>query len=320
MNAIEIGQRVITCEARALDRISKNLGKPFLDMLDVIMSCEGKVIVIGMGKSGHVARKIAASMASLGTCSICLHPGECLHGDLGMIQKGDVVFLISHSGESEEIIRIIPSIRIIGARIIGLTSNAESTLARLCDVVQVLDGLVEACHMGLAPTTSTTATMAFGDALAVAASEIRGFDKNDFAVFHPAGSLGKSLTLKAADLMRPIHEDALVDSDSTLADAVFAIVESKADILLVVDQEGRFAGVVTSDDIKLAILGGADIREECIASMVNQYPHFADASTLAIDVLRAATEANVDSVPVVRGDLPIGVITRADIMKAGIYI
>ena len=197
MNAVEAAKEVVLKEASALSAVAGQIGEAFERMADAMRSCTGKVVIIGMGKSGHVANKMAATLSSLGTCSISLHPGECMHGDLGMIQKQDAVILISYSGESDEIVRIIPGLKIIGAKLMGITCNAQSTLARSCEVVQVLDGIEEACHLGLAPTTSTTAVMAYGDALAVAISRLEGFSKNDFGVFHPAGSLGKRLTIRA---------------------------------------------------------------------------------------------------------------------------
>ena len=203
MNAVEAAKEVVLKEASALSAVAGQIGEAFERMADAMRSCTGKVVIIGMGKSGHVANKMAATLSSLGTCSISLHPGECMHGDLGMIQKQDAVILISYSGESDEIVRIIPGLKIIGAKLMGITCNAQSTLARSCEVVQVLDGIEEACHLGLAPTTSTTAVMAYGDALAVAISRLEGFSKNDFGVFHPAGSLGKRLTIRARSGPRP---------------------------------------------------------------------------------------------------------------------
>ena len=214
MNAVEAAKEVVLKEASALSAVAGQIGEAFERMADAMRSCTGKVVIIGMGKSGHVANKMAATLSSLGTCSISLHPGECMHGDLGMIQKQDAVILISYSGESDEIVRIIPGLKIIGAKLMGITCNAQSTLARSCEVVQVLDGIEEACHLGLAPTTSTTAVMAYGDALAVAISRLEGFSKNDFGVFHPAGSLGKRLTIRATDLMRPIRPETLIATAS----------------------------------------------------------------------------------------------------------
>lgn len=192
MSKIEIAKRVFDAEISALQKIADNLDETFDRILDLILNCQGKIIIIGMGKSGHVGGKIAATMSSLGVPTIFVHPGEAMHGDLGMIQKQDVVIAISYSGESDEIIKILPNIRIIGAPIIGITNNGNSTLAHNSAIVQVFENLKEACQLGLAPTASTTVAMVYGDALAIAASETINFGKQDFALYHPAGSLGKS--------------------------------------------------------------------------------------------------------------------------------
>lgn len=320
MDALEIARGVMIKEADCLKTAANGLGDPFLAILDALMSCEGKAILIGMGKSGHVARKVAATLSSLGTCSVCLHPSECLHGDLGMVQERDVVVLISYSGESEEIVRLVPGLKRIGARLVGITGNPDSTLARSCEIVQVFEGVEEACHLGLAPTSSTTLAMAYGDALAVAAARLRGFGRNDFGAFHPAGSLDKSLTFRAADLMRPIKPQTLVSPDATVAEAIIAISESDADILMATDGEGRLAGILTNGDLKRAIADGIDIRKKTVEGMVNAFPCFADAESMAVDVLRTLKERGINTVPVVRDDVPVGILSRDDILKEGICL
>lgn len=320
MDALEIAREVMSKEVDCLRSAAKGLDGAFLSLLDLLMSCEGKVVLIGMGKSGHVARKMAATLSSLGTCSICLHPAECLHGDLGMVQSRDVVVLISYSGESDEIVRIIPGLKMIGARLAGITCNPTSTLARSCEVTQVFEGVKEACHLGLAPTTSTTLVMAYGDALAVTAARLKGFGKDDFGAFHPAGSLGKSLTIKASDLMRPIRPETLISPSATIAEAIIAISESDADILMATDGKGRLAGILTNGDLKRAIYEGNDIREKTVEDMVNRFPCFVDAETMAVDVLRTLHERGIGTVPVVRDEVPAGILSRDDILKEGIYL
>lgn len=318
--ALEIGARVLHREAQALEAVAGALDGTFTQVLEAMMACEGKVVFVGMGKSGHIARKVAATAASLGTCSICLHPGECMHGDLGMIQRRDLVVLISHSGESDEILQIIPGIGMIGARTVGITGNPASTLARSCDIVQILPGIEEACRLGLAPTSSTTAVLGYGDALAVAASELKGFTRRDFGAFHPAGSLGKGLTLRVTDVMRPLGEGAIVAPSSTLADAIIAISESGADILLVTDGKGRLAGIVTNGDIKRSVQSGADIRSVSVSGLVHRYPVFVDRAAMAVDALRIATDRGVATMPVVSDDVPVGTVSRADILERGVCL
>lgn len=317
----KIAQDLFNKEISILQNACNNLDETFDKMLDAIMNCQGKTIFIGMGKSGHVARKIAASMSSLGTCAICLHPGECMHGDLGMIQKQDVVVLISYSGESDEILKIIPSINIIGATILGITCNANSTLARSCSVVQVFEGVKEACHLGLAPTSSTTLVMVYGDALAVAASKLKGFDKDDFGVFHPAGSLGKRLTIRSVDLMHAVDKANHINKNTKLADALISLSESGTDLLVVVNNEDKLIGVVTNGDLKRRMKDeNADIYNEEIGENYHAYPYYVDKSSMAIDALKIMVKNHVHSLPVVNMDRPIGVVTKEDIIKTGIYI
>ena len=195
MNKLHEAKRVFDIEIDALSKTRDALDDTFIEILDLITNCNGKVIVTGMGKPGHVGTKIAATFASLGTPSFYLHPAEAMHGDLGMISENDIVIAISYSGESDEIVRILPNIKMIGATLVGITGNPESTLAQVADVVQVFPKFNEACYLGLAPTSSTTATLCYGDALAIVASGVYGFKDADFGKFHPAGSLGKKLIL-----------------------------------------------------------------------------------------------------------------------------
>lgn len=320
MSIIDSAREVMLKEAAALVDGANQLDSSFEKLLNAVIACKGKVIIIGMGKSGHIARKMAATLSSLGTCSISLHPAECMHGDLGMVQKQDLVILISYSGESDEIIRIIPGIKIIGATLVGITCNNNSTLARSCSIVQVFEGVEEACYLGLAPTTSTTLMMAYGDALGVVASKIKGFTKNDFGVFHPAGSLGKRLTIRAVDLMRPIKKETLINSKATIAEAIIAISESDADILIATDTNGRLAGILTNGDLKRAISSNKDIRTESVKEMINYYPCFSDSSAMAVDVLKTLNDRRINTVPIVREDVPIGVLSKQDILKEGIYL
>ena len=214
------GKKVFDTEIAALEKTRDALDDTFLKILDLVVNCEGKVIITGMGKPGHIAAKLAATFSSLGTPSFRLHPAEAMHGDLGMVSSNDVVIAISFSGESDEIVRILPNMKMIGATLIGITGNPNSTLAKASDVVQVLPKFEEACYLGLAPTSSTTAVLCYGDALAVVASGIYGFKDVDFGKFHPAGSLGKKLILKVDDLMAKNDKNAKVHVSVPLKDAI----------------------------------------------------------------------------------------------------
>ena len=318
-NKIEMGREVFDKEIEALNAVRNQIDGTFEQILTEIMNCKGKIIFIGMGKSGHVARKIAASMSSLGTCAICLHPGECMHGDLGMIQKQDVVVLISYSGESDEILRIIPNINIIGATLIGITCNEESTLSRSCKICQVMKDVKEACHLGMAPTSSTTAVMVYGDALAVTASKLKGFKKDDFGVFHPAGSLGKKIITRAVDLMKPFREETFIHEDATILEAIEAMINSNTDMVAVVNEEQHLIGIVTNGDLKRNI-ANKDIKVNTVNEFVHYYPAFVDVSAKAIETLQIMADKHVHALPVVKEERPIGVIEKREILKYGIYL
>ncbi|MCR1839497.1 KpsF/GutQ family sugar-phosphate isomerase [Murimonas intestini] len=320
MKKYEMAKEVFEKEIEALKNISYNLDEVFDKMLEAIIACQGKVVFIGMGKSGHIAGKMAATMSSLGTCAISIHPGECMHGDLGMIQKSDVVVLISYSGESDEILRIIPSINIIGANILGITCNRNSSLAKACKIVQVFENVKEACHMGLAPTTSTTVVLVYGDALAVTAARLKGFDKKEFGVFHPAGSLGKRLTVRSIDLMHGIHDEHNINENTTLTDALIAISESDTDLLTVVNEQGKLIGIVTNGDLKRKIKENVDIYVDTVKDLIHFYPYFVDVSSMAVEALKIMEDNGIHSLPIVKEEHPIGVVEKRDILKIGIYL
>ncbi len=320
MDSLNIGREVFEKEIAVLETVREQLGKTFVSILDEIMGCKGKVILIGMGKSGHVARKIAATMSSLGSCAICLHPGECMHGDLGMIQEHDVVILISYSGESDEIRCIIPGIKMTGALLIGITGNGESTLAKACSITQVMGGITEACHLGLAPTSSTTAVMVYGDALAITAARLKGFGRKEFGRFHPAGSLGKTLVTRAVDLMHPLKKSSFVTRETSLYHALQAMIETDTDLIAVVDEMGQLMGIVTNGDLRRAMEDHKGLMDSGIGSLVHEYPYFVDNSAMAADALRIMSENHVHAVPVVKDNKPIGVIEKREIIKYGIYL
>ena len=223
LNVIDEAKEVFDIEIESLKKVRDSIGEEFVEAIISIMNCKGKVIVTGMGKSGHIARKIAATFASLGTSSFFLHPAEALHGDLGMIEKDDLVISISYSGESQEINNILPNIKIIGAKIIGITGNENSTLAKNSDILLDFPKFEEACALKLAPTSSTTASMVIGDALAVITSKLKNFQKYDFALFHPSGSLGKKLLVKVKDIMFSNDKNAIVKSGT-----IVGIIVNKA--------------------------------------------------------------------------------------------
>lgn len=317
MNSREMAIQVFDKEIEVLYNVRNQIDETFSKILEYIVGCEGKIIFIGMGKSGHVAKKIAASMSSLGSCSIALHPGECMHGDLGMIQRQDVVVLISYSGESDEIVRIIPGIKKIGATLLGITCNGDSTLAKACKVTQVMENVEEACHLGLAPTSSTTAVMVYGDALAVVASQRKAFGKDDFGLFHPAGSLGKKLTARAVDLMHALEEGCLVHNSDEYETIVARFLQIDSDLIPVVDEEGVLTGIITNGMIKKYLCENDKPRA---SEFMISFPYYVDDSDMAIDALRLMADKGTHTLPIVREGKPIGLIEKRDIITYGIYL
>lgn len=316
---IEEGRRVFDVEIEALKKTRDALGDTFVKIINEFANCEGKVIVTGMGKPGHIATKIAASLASLGTPSFCLHPAEAMHGDLGMISDKDVVFAISYSGESDEIVRILPNIKLIGAKLIALTGNPNSTLAKAADISEVFPKFEEACVLGLAPTSSTTAELCYGDALAVVASVLSGFQDSNYAKFHPAGSLGKKLILKVSDLMAKGNDNAIVDENVTLKAGIIELSKKGLGMVTVVDSEGNLAGVLTDGDLRRQLEKGVNIYNLNVKDIMTRTPKTIESGKLAVEALKLMKEKNVNCLPVLDdNNKPIGTIRWHDIVHAGI--
>lgn len=318
MNTLQEGKKVFRIEIEALKKTMDMLDETFLEIVNLIVSCSGKVIITGMGKPGHIAAKIAATFASLGTSSFYLHPAEAMHGDLGMVSKEDVVIAISHSGESDEIIRILPGIKLIGAALVGITGNSNSTLARNADIVQVLPEFNEACHLGLAPTSSTTVALCYGDALAVVASEIYGFRDVDFGKFHPAGALGKKILIKIDDLMAKEERNAMVNVNTTLKDAIVELSKKGLGIVSIVDDNEKLLGVITEGDLRRQLEKGADIYSMHVETIMSKEPITIDTGKLAVDALRVMKDKNISCMPVVADNKVIGTIRLQDIINMGI--
>lgn len=319
MNKLSEGKRVFEIEIEALKKTRDALDDTFLQILDLVIGCEGKVIVTGMGKPGHIATKLAATFASLGTPSFYLHPGEAMHGDLGMVSANDVVIAISYSGESDEIVRILPNIKMIGATLVGITGNSGSSLALASDIVQVLPKFEEACYLGLAPTSSTTAVLCYGDALAVVASEIYGFKDADFGKFHPAGALGKKLILKVDDLMAHGEEIPKVSSGILLMEAIPVMSKKGLGIVSVVDNSGKLLGILTDGDLRRIIERRVDIYTVKVDDVMIVSPKRIMKERLAVDALHFIKSHSINNLPVVdKDDILVGTITWQQIVKAGI--
>lgn len=318
MDKLEEGRRIFDIEIEALKRTRDALNDTFVKILDLVTGCEGKVIITGMGKPGHIATKLAATFSSLGTPSFFLHPGEAMHGDLGMISESDVVVAISYSGESDEIVKILPNIKLIGAKLIGITGNKNSILAQTADIVQILPQFEEACYLGLAPTSSTTSILCYGDALAVVASGVYGFKEVDFGKYHPAGALGKKLILKVDDLMAKENNNAVVHEKDTLKNAIVELSKKGLGMVSIVDDEYHLLGVITDGDLRRQLEKGADIYSLCVENVMSRMPISIQSGSLAVGALHILKNRNISCMPVLKNDKVVGTIRIQDIIGVGI--
>ena len=318
MDRLAEGKRVFDIEIAALEKTRDSLGDTYLQILELITNCEGKVIITGMGKPGHIAAKLAATFASLGTPAFRLHPAEAMHGDLGMVSSNDVVIAISFSGESDEIVRILPNIKMIGAKLVGITGNNESTLAKAADVVQVLPEFDEACYLGLAPTSSTTAALCYGDSLAVVASGIYGFKDSNYALFHPAGSLGKKLILKVEDLMVKEGDNAKVHINVPLKDAIIELSKKGLGAVTVVDNEDTILGIITDGDLRRQLEKGVDVYSLKVEAIMSKNPTIVPKDMLAVEALKILKEKNISCLLVSDDGKAEGTLRLQDIVGVGI--
>ncbi|WP_033151999.1 KpsF/GutQ family sugar-phosphate isomerase [Pseudobutyrivibrio ruminis] len=316
-------EQVFDEEINTLKRVKTSLSQndAFNNVEDAIRGCKGKVILCGMGKSGHIGRKISATFASLGIPSFFLHPGEAMHGDLGMVDAKDVLILISHSGESTEVVSILPSIKVIGAKTIALTGNEKSTLARECDVTFILDVPHEACALDLAPTSSTTATLVLGDALAVVASEERGFTKSDFGLRHPAGTLGKKVLTRVKHLMAKGKNIPFVFEGCSITEAIMEMSKKGLGVVAIVDEDKILKGLLTDGDLRRAIEKKIDLYNGIIDEVMTVNPKSITSDLLAVDALSRLKENHLNNYPVVDGKKRlVGMLTWQMIIREGITL
>lgn len=319
MSSRQIAREVLKIESDAVKDLISRLDENFDRAVEAIYRTEGHVVIMGMGKPGLIGQKISATLASTGTPSLFLHPAEAVHGDLGKVTKEDIVVAISNSGETEEVARVIPFIKKIGARLIALTGNTRSTLAKYSDIVLDVGVKKEACPMGLAPTASTTATLAMGDALAVALIKRRGFKESDYAFFHPGGSLGKRLLLKVEDIMRKGLENPIVDEDSLVKDVLVKITGVRAGSASVVDKKGKLTGIFTDGDLRRHIESDENIATRKIKDVMTRSPKTITKEKLAAEALRILKENRIDEIPVVDNkNKPVGLVDVQDLLKAGL--
>ena len=319
--ALELAAQTFEIEARALLGLAARQGAGFGAAVAAMLACRGRVIVMGMGKSGHVGRKIAATLASTGTPAFFVHPAEASHGDLGMVQPGDVVLAISNSGESDELAAIMPALRRLGTMLVAMTGKSDSTLARHADAVVSCEVDQEACPLNLAPTASTTAQMALGDALAVALLDARGFREEDFARSHPGGTLGRKLLVHVADLM--VHGDALplVRPDTLLIDMMRTMSAKTLGVALVTDADQRLLGIFTDGDLRRQVERGAELRGLDAAAVMHRSPRTIRADALAVAAAELMELHRITSVAVLGTQGPerdrlVGLLTIGDLMRA----
>lgn len=314
-------KKVIRIEAEALLALADSIDSNFEQAIRMILSAKGRVIVTGMGKSGLIGQKIASTMASTGTPAFFLHPAEALHGDLGMIIRGDVVIAISNSGETEEVLRILPIVKRIGAELVSMTGKPTSTLAKAGDIHLNIAIREEACPLGLAPTASTTATLAMGDALAVALLVERGFKAEDFALFHPGGALGKKLLLSVGDMMHCGNAVPLVRLETPMREALFEITSKGLGCTGVTDADGTLAGVITDGDLRRALEKGTDFMEKSAGQMMTASPKRILVSDLAAKGLQKMEQFSITTLFVFdnpESSIPVGILHLHDLLKSGL--
>ncbi len=319
---LEQARQVLRMEAEAVLEQVERIDEHFKAAVEMIMACPGRTVITGMGKSGIIGRKMAATLASTGTPSFYLHPAEGIHGDLGMVTEGDVVIALSNSGETGEVLHILPSLRRIGAKLIAMVGNPNSTLAKNSDIVLNVGVTREACPLGLAPTSSTTAALAYGDALALALLSKRKFTASQFAVFHPGGSLGRKLLLAVEDIMHSGTENPLVKADISVQDALFVITDKGLGAVSVVDDDNKMLGVLTDGDIRRGLSKGVDFLKRPVTELMTASPKTITKEKLAAQALHIM-ESNrpkpITVLPVVDAENHvIGLLHMTDLVRQGV--
>ena len=323
MNELETdAQKVLQMEAEAILDLIPRVDAHFDAAVDIILACEGRVIMTGMGKSGIIAHKISATLASTGTPSFYLHPAEGIHGDLGMVTADDVIIALSNSGETGEVLNILPSIRRIGAKLIAMVGNTDSTLAKNADVVLNVGVKKEACPLGLAPTSSTTAALAFGDALAMALMGKHHFTSKQFAVFHPGGSLGRKLLLTVGDIMHGGSENPVVKGSATVTEALFIITDKGLGAVSVVDENNIMVGLLTDGDIRRGLSKGVDFLKRPVTELMTKSPKFITQEKLAaqaLHIMESHKPKPITVLPVIDGERHvIGLLHMTDLVRQGV--
>ena len=316
---IQSAQRTIRLELEAIEALLQRINGDFTRACELILQCKGRVVVVGMGKSGHVGRKIAATLASTGTAAFFVHPGEASHGDMGMITRDDVVLALSNSGSTSEIVTLLPLIKRLGITLISMTGNPASPLAQAAAVNLDAGVSQEACPLNLAPTSSTTVSLVLGDALAIALLEARGFTAEDFAFSHPGGALGRRLLLKVENVMHQGAELPLVRRGTPLREALLEMTRKGLGMTLVAEADGRLAGIFTDGDLRRALDRGVDVRDAGIDALMTVPGKTVRADALAAEALKLMEDHKISALVVVDDNhMPVGALNMHDLLRAGV--
>ncbi len=319
LDVLKRAREVFDIEAQAILDLKKLLDKDFSLSTEIVFNCKGRVVVTGMGKAGIIGQKLSATMASTGTPSLFLHSAEAIHGDLGRVTKEDVIIMLSNSGETEEIKKLLPLLKKIGAKIIAITGNPDSVLARYSDAVLNTYVKKEACPLGLAPTSSTTAMLAMSDALAVCLIELKGFREKDFAFYHPGGALGKRLLLKVEDIMRSGKSHAVLNELTKVSVVLVKITGARAGSASIVDSKGKLVGIFTDGDLRRHLENDPQLAHRQVKEVMTKNPTTVSSQMLAAEAMRILQEKHIDEVPVVdKKGSPVGLLDVQDLLKAGV--
>ncbi|MCJ0975584.1 KpsF/GutQ family sugar-phosphate isomerase [Pseudomonas sp. PS1] len=316
---IETAQRTIRMEIEAVEQLKGRIGAEFVKACELILQCKGRVVVVGMGKSGHIGNKIAATLASTGTTAFFVHPAEASHGDMGMITRDDVVLALSNSGSTSEIVTLLPLIKRLGITLISMTGNPDSVLAKAAQVNLDASVAIEACPLNLAPTSSTTASLVLGDALAIALLEARGFTAEDFAFSHPGGALGRRLLLKVEHVMHTGNRLPWVNRGTSVREALLEMTRKGLGMTVVLEDDGRLAGIFTDGDLRRTLDKGLDVRQAMIDQVMTIHGKTAQAEMLAAEALKIMEDNKINALVVVdEQDRPVGALNMHDLLRAGV--
>jgi len=319
MKNFKIAEQTLQAESEAVKAQIKHLDKNFANAVSLIKNCGGRVAVMGLGKSGLIGRKISATMSSIGIPSVFLHPSESLHGDLGSLMKDDVVIMLSYSGETEEIKKVLPALAALKIKVIVMTGKPKSQVWKNCGCVINCAVEKEACPYNLAPTSSTTAMLAMGDALALTVSKLKGFNKERFALFHPLGAIGKRLTMQVSDIMRKGSQNPVVKDSSLVKDALFVMTQTRVGAASAVDKRGKLSGFFTDGDLRRRLQNDEKILNKKISEAMTKNPRTITPEIMAVEAAQILKKYNIDNIPVIdKTGKPVGILDQGDLLAEGI--